>query len=81
MNLNTDEQINLLFEKENIDWNQYSMGKKYGRFISKRKVLMSNIDTGEIYCRNKWLIQSAFPLMDETGREKFFQLDAIPNNN
>ena len=80
MNLNTDKQINLLFEKENIDWNQYSADKKYGRFISKHKVIMNNIDTGDVYYRHKWLVQPAFPLMDETGREKFFQLNAVPNN-
>ena len=81
MNLNVDAQIKLLFEQKGIDWNEYSMDEKYGRFIWKQKVIMNNIDTGDIYKRHKWLVQSAFPLMDETGREKFFQLNVIPNNN
>jgi hypothetical protein len=36
---------------------------------------MSNVDTGDIYHRYKWLVQPAFPLMGDNGREKFFQLD------
>lgn len=81
MNLNVDTQIDLLFEQKGIDWNKYSMDEKYGRFIWKQKVIMNNIETGEIYYRHKWIIESGFPLMDENGRERFFKLDIIPNNN
>lgn len=80
LNLDTDSQIKVLLDEKNIDWNCYKMGEKYGRFIWKQKVLMSNRDTGEIYHRYKWLVQPAFPLMDDDGREKFFKLDIIPNN-
>lgn len=80
LNLDTDAQLRLLIEEKGIDWNCYPMGYKYGRFIWKEKVLMSNIDTGELYHRYKWLVQPAFPLMDENGRDKFFKLDIIPNN-
>lgn len=80
LNLDTDAQLRLLIEEKGIDWNCYPMGHKYGRFIWKEKVLMSNIDTGELYHRYKWLVQPAFPLMDENGRDKFFKLDIIPNN-
>lgn len=80
LNLDTDSQLKVLLDEKNIDWNCYTMGEKYGRFIWKQKVLMSNVDTGDIYHRYKWLVQPAFPLMDDNGREKFFQLDIIPNN-
>lgn len=80
LKLDTDSQIRLLIEEKGIDWNCYPMSHKYGRFIWKQKVLMSNRDTGEIYHRHKWLVQPAFPLMDDNGREKFFKLDIIPNN-
>jgi tRNA(His) 5'-end guanylyltransferase len=80
LNLDADTQIKLLIEEKGIDWNCYPMSHKYGRFIWKQKVLMSNIDTGELYHRHKWLVQPAFPLMDENGRDKFFKLDIIPNN-
>jgi tRNA(His) 5'-end guanylyltransferase len=80
LNLDTDSQLKVLLDEKNIDWNCYTMGEKYGRFIWKQKVLMSNVDTGDIYHRYKWLVQPAFPLMGDNGREKFFQLDIIPNN-
>lgn len=80
LNLDTDAQLRLLIEEKGIDWNCYPMGHKYGRFIWKEKVLMSNIDTGELYHRYKWRVQPAFPLMDEDGRDKFFKLEIIPNN-
>ena len=78
LKLNTDAQIKLLIEEKDIDWNCYPMGQKYGRFIWKRKVIMTNIDTGEIYQRHKWIEEPAFPLMDEDGKEKFFNIEAIP---
>lgn len=81
LKLDTDAQIKLLIEEKNIDWNCYPMNHKYGRFIWKQKVLMSNIDTGELYHRHKWLVQPAFPLMEENGRDKFFQLNIISNNS
>ena len=68
----------MLIEEKDIDWNCYPMGQKYGRFIWKRKVIMTNIDTGEIYQRHKWIEEPAFPLMDEDGKEKFFDIEAIP---
>lgn len=35
MSLNTDEQISLLKQEKNVDWNDFDDGKKYGRFIKK----------------------------------------------
>ena len=81
MNKNTDAQIQLLLETKNIDWNTFPDSYKYGRFIYKKNVLMSNIETNEVYHRYKWLIHTAFPLMDEYGREKFFELDVIPKRD
>ena len=74
----TDEQIKILLDEKGIDWNQYNDGEKYGRFIWKRKVLMNNIETGEIYQRNKWEVSPAFYLVEDKGREKFFNLGVIP---
>lgn len=35
MSLNTDEQIKLLKQEKNVDWNKFDNGKKFGRFIKK----------------------------------------------
>jgi hypothetical protein len=79
LGLDTDAQIQLLNNEKGIDWNNYPMTQKYGRFIWKRKVLMTNVDSGELYHRHKWLVQPAFPLMSENGRDNFFKLEAICN--
>lgn len=81
MNKNTDAQIQLLKSEKSIDWNTFPDSYKYGRFIYKKNVLMNNIETNEVYHRYKWLIHPAFPLMDEYGREKFFELDVIPKRD
>ena len=39
---------------------------------------MNNIETGEIYQRNKWEVSPAFYLVEDKGREKFFNLGVIP---
>lgn len=80
LKLNTDEQINLLLKEKGVDWNSFSMSEKYGRFIWRHNVLMNNIETNEIYSRHKWLVTPAFPLMVEDGREKFYSIGVIPNN-
>lgn len=42
--LDTDAQIGLLMERENIDWNTaYNDGEKYGRLIYKEKRLFKNL--------------------------------------
>lgn len=81
INKNTDAQVQLLLETKNIDWNTFTDDKKYGRFIYKENVLMNNIETNEVYHRYKWLIHPAFPLMDECGRDRFFNLNAIPKRD
>ena len=37
------EQVQMLLEKKGIDWNEYSDGKKYGRFIYKEQVENGNL--------------------------------------
>ena len=81
MGKNTDEQIELLKSEKSIDWNTFPDSYKYGRFIYKENVLMNNIETNEVYHRYKWLIHPAFPLMDEYGRETFFNLNVIPKRD
>ena len=77
---NTDEQVKILFDEKGIDWNQYKDDKKYGRFIWKHEVIMENTHTGDFYRRNKWEVSPAFYLVEEKGREMFFNLNVIPKN-
>lgn len=74
----TDEQISILFKEKEIDWNELCNDKKYGRFLFKKKVLFTNIETGENYQRSKWVYESAFLLTDKNGKEKFINMDVIP---
>lgn len=78
MGKNTDEQIQMLLQEKNIDWNQFSNDKKYGRFIYKKEILFNNITTGETYKRNVWKANDAFPLFENNGRELFDNLNIIP---
>lgn len=58
MSLNTDEQISLLKQEKNVDWNDFDDGKKYGRFIKKtEKVFAMNEDDkyeNASYTRHVW---------------------------
>ena len=74
---NVDEQLELLKEKANIDWNtEYSDGKKYGRFIYQELHHMSKEINGNVieFDRNSWTAHDAFPLTGEDGKEKFYKL-------
>lgn len=75
LNLNTDEQIALLKEKKDIDWNtDFSDGKKYGRFIYKEEVRQVNEELNLTYIRNIWTEHDAFVLNDEHNREKLLDI-------
>lgn len=82
MNLNTDKQIEYLKEKHNIDWNDFSDDKKYGRFIAKKesiqkkKIEKKDGSVEEItFNRNKFDVYNAFPLFEDSlCKEKFFKL-------
>lgn len=58
MSLNTDEQISLLKQEKNVDWNDFDDGKKYGRFIKKTEKVfaMNEADKYEnaSYTRHVW---------------------------
>lgn len=77
LNKNTDEQIALLKETKDIDWNSFTDDKKYGRFVWKEEVQFIN-EKGEKYVRHKWQTHNAFPLTDETNRIKFHEMNVIP---
>lgn len=78
----TDEQVQILLEKKGIDWNEYSDGKKYGRFIYKEQVEKEIPNSNEETCiRNVWLAHDAFPLFDENGKQKLIDLNIIPLKN
>lgn len=79
MNKGTDEQIALLISEKGIDWNEFDDDKKYGRFIYKEEVAMTNPDNNETFTRNKWTVHPGFPLMTDDGRRKFLDIDAIPS--
>ena len=79
MNKGTDEQISLLISEKGIDWNEFDDDKKYGRFIYKEEVAMTNPDNNETFTRYKWTVHPGFPLMTDYGRRKFLDIDAIPS--
>lgn len=57
LNKNSDEQIKLLNEEKNINWNiDYDDGKKFGRFIYKEKELHTKVLNGNKieYERSVW---------------------------
>lgn len=68
-NKNTDEQIALAKER-GFDWVTIDQGKKYGRFIYRKEINTGKDDV----MRNKWFVQSAFPLMGVGGREAFDEI-------
>ncbi len=75
----TDEQIQMLLDKKGIDWNKYSDGKKYGRFIYKQKIerqLPNHED--DTYIRNVWTANDAFPLYESDSKQKLLELNVIP---
>lgn len=74
---NTDEQIALLKETKNIDWNDFSNDRKYGRFIWKEEVQLVS-DDGYQYTRHMWKTHAAYPLNDEHNREIFHSMNIIP---
>ncbi len=73
----TDEQVEMLLEKNGIDWKKYSDDKKYGRFIYKEQIEKPT-PNGEICMRNIWKAHNAFPLFDEGGKEKLISMNVIP---
>lgn len=81
-NKNTDKQVALLLETHNIDWNNYSDGEKWGRFIFKVEDEIKGVDNNGVETtttRKKFRIHDAHLLNSEKGKEAFFALyDVYP---
>lgn len=70
LNLNSDEQIELLKSRYDIDWNDYDAGKKFGRFIWKEEEMHYSEEYGN-YLRSVWKSHNGWELNTEEGRKKF----------
>ncbi len=70
LNLNSDEQIELLKSRHNIDWNDYKPGEKFGRFIWKEEEMHHSEEYGD-YLRSVWVSHDGWELNTEEGRNKF----------
>lgn len=80
--LNTNQQIEYLKTEKGIDWNLgFSDGKKYGRFVYQTKKHMEKEIKGSLigFDRNEWGAHDAFPLSEEGGKEKFYNLVPVLN--
>lgn len=88
MSKNTDEQVELLKQEKNVDWNEFDDGKKYGRFIKKATKTFSlngdeNIgamlyDTS--YTRHVWEAFNGCDLTNEENRNSLInELNLIDN--
>lgn len=77
--LTTDQMVELLIKERGIDWNKFSEGEKYGRFLYKEEVVLNN-EQGS-FIRNKWFVHEAFPLFKEEGKDKFLNLNVIPKKS
>lgn len=72
---NTDEQISLMKEKVNIDWNSFDDGQKFGRFIFKEPCKIESKNNKDIVTiRKKWKIHNAFLLTEENADENLFKI-------
>ena len=73
---NADEQIQMVAEKNGIDWYAFDNKYKYGRFVYKvKKQMMTTLPSGETieYTRNKFTPVSAWDLTTEEGKIKFIE--------
>jgi len=73
---NADEQIQMCKEQKGVDWNTFSDGKKYGRFVYKvQKQMSTTLPNGKNinYVRNKFTPTNAWDLTTEEGKEKFME--------
>jgi len=74
---NADEQIQMVVEKNGIDWNTFDNKYKYGRFVYKiEKQMTTTLPTGETieYTRNKFTPNAAWDISTEEGKKKFFEI-------
>ena len=80
MGKTTDTQIEYLKEVKNIDWNDFTPNKKWGRFIWKVEKELVN-PQGEPYTRYVWEVFDGVDLSTENGRAFFRNLNVIPKQN
>lgn len=75
-----DEQIQMLLNIHNIDWNAYCDGMKFGRFIYKKTVPCTKIinDKELHFNRSIWYAFDAFKLSDKNGKQTFENMFTIP---
>jgi tRNA(His) 5'-end guanylyltransferase len=69
-----DEMIELLKNEKGIDWNAYSDGKKFGRYITKHEVLHKDKERGVEYTRSEWFAEDGYELSNKGNREKFISM-------
>jgi tRNA(His) 5'-end guanylyltransferase len=74
----TDVQIEYLKEKKNIDWNNFTPNKKWGRFIWKVEKPFKTLE-GDTYVRHIWEVFDGMDLTTEEGREFFHSINVIPH--
>ena len=84
MSLNTDEQIALLKQEKNVDWNAFDDGKKYGRFIKKIEKVFNLNDSDKYenasYTRHVWEAFDGCDLTLPSNREILMtELNLIDN--
>lgn len=80
MGKTTDVQIEYLKEVKDIDWNDFTANKKWGRFIWKCEKELVN-PQGEPYTRYVWEVFDGVDLSTENGRAFFHNLNVIPKQN
>ena len=73
LGLKTDEQIKMLKDLKNIDWNEYDDGKKFGRFVRKKQFNHSIIINGKKtqFMRDLWVSENGFPLNNKDEHKMF----------
>ena len=81
MNKSSDEQVKLLKEKLDINWNDFEDSKKFGRFIWKETEPFYNESLDVHYDRSVWKSHPAWELSNQEGKIKLldilFQKDGI----
>lgn len=65
--LNTDTQVQKLMEEKGINWNDYTDGEKFGRFIWKETEHYQSLDYGE-YDRSVWKSHPGWELSKDRER-------------
>lgn len=71
MGKTADEQIKLLKSSQNINWNNYFDGWKYGRILEKDNVEM--ILDGKSFVRSIWKVKDGCDLTVSENRNKLFE--------